>query len=73
MATELRHGTATGYTYGCRCDLCRAAHAHRLRKYNARKRTEKKLAERRALIAEIVAEYQAVQPQSPQQEVEAGA
>ena len=23
--SDRRHGTATGYNYGCRCDRCRAA------------------------------------------------
>lgn len=32
------HGTQTGYTYGCRCDKCKAAHAKHSRKYYKKKR-----------------------------------
>lgn len=31
-----KHGTPTGYTYGCRCERCREAQAERKRKYARR-------------------------------------
>lgn len=37
---DRRHGTVTGYRYGCRCDRCRAARVADQRKYRARKRRE---------------------------------
>ena len=57
-----KHGTTTGYTYGCRCDLCRAAIADYQRKRAYENTTkgylEKLAAEdraRKARMAEIAA------------------
>lgn len=36
--SDKRHGTSTGYDYGCRCDRCRKAHAEHMAKYRARKK-----------------------------------
>jgi hypothetical protein len=58
MASELQHGTSTGYQRGCRCQACKDAHADRARNYYSRIRAEKKRLEREALVAEIIREYQ---------------
>lgn len=34
------HHGASGYVYGCRCDICREAHSERHRRYRDAKRAE---------------------------------
>lgn len=34
---EAEHGTSTRYRYGCKCDVCKAAHTQRARDYKAKK------------------------------------
>ena len=33
--SDRRHGTNYGYTCGCHCDKCRAAHAENVRRYRS--------------------------------------
>lgn len=64
MVREIVHGTNTGYSYKCRCDLCKQAHANanlktnrvNNSKYNQKLKKEKSISPEVILAASIQSE-----------------